>query len=102
MIKTDDAQDVRHVAFADDLCGAGKLVQLRFRWDNIVVHVPHLGYYPRADRCWLIVNSHLEETAKNIFAGTDVRISSNEHKYLGGYIGSEEGKADYVRSLVTR
>ena len=45
---------------------------------------------------------HLEETAKKIFAGTDVRISTNGHKYLGGYIGSEEGKAEYVRSLVTR
>ena len=44
MIKSDDAQDVRHVAFADDLCGAGKLVQLRSWWDNIVVHGPHLGY----------------------------------------------------------
>ena len=34
MIKSDDAQDVRHVTFADDLCGGGKLVQLRFWWEN--------------------------------------------------------------------
>ena len=26
MIKSDDAQDVRHVAFVDDLCGASKLL----------------------------------------------------------------------------
>ena len=94
MIRSDDAQDVRHVAFADDLCGAGKLVQLRTWWDNIVVHGPHLGYYPRADKCWLIVKSHLGETANKIFAGTDVRISTNGHNYLGGYIGSEDGKAE--------
>ena len=102
MIKLDDAQDVRHVAFADDLCGAGKLLQLRSWWDNIVVHGPHLCYYPRADKSRLIVKPHLEETAKKIFAGTEVRISTNGHKYLGGYIGSEDGKAEYVRSLVTR
>ena len=101
MIKSDDAQDVRDVAFADDLCGAGKLVQLRSWWDNIVVHGPHLGYYPRANNCWLIVKPHLEETAK-IMLEPIVRISSNGHKYLGGYIGLEEGKAEYVRSLVTR
>ena len=64
MIKSDDAQDVRHVAFADDLCGAGKLVQLRSWWDNIVVHGPHLCYYPRADKSRLIAKPHLEETAK--------------------------------------
>ena len=102
MIKSDDAQDVRHVAFADDLCGAGKLVELRSWWDNMVANGPHLGYYPRPDKSWLIVKPHLEETAKTFFAGTDVRISTNGHKYLGGYIGSEEGKAEYVRSLVTR
>ena len=82
---------VGHVAFADDLCGG-----------NIVVHGPYLGYYPRADKSWLIVKPHLEDTAKKIFAGTDVRISTNGHKYLGGYVGSEEGKAEYVRSLVTK
>ena len=102
MIKSDYAQDVRHVAFADDLCGAGKLVQLRSWWDNIVVHGPHLCYYPRADKSRLIVKPQLEERAKKISAATDVRISTNGHKYLGGYIGSEEGKAEYVRSLVTR
>ena len=96
MIKSDDAQDVRHIAFADDLCRAGKLVQLRSWRDNIVVHGPHLCYYPRADKSRLIVKPHLEERAKTICAGTD------GHKYLGGYIGSEEGKAEYIRSLVTR
>ena len=102
MIKSDDAQDVRHVAFADDLCGAGKLVQLHSWWDNTLVHGPHLCYYPRAGKSPLIVKPLLEERAKKIFAGTDVRMSTNGHKYLGGYIGSEEGKAEYVPSLVTR
>ena len=46
------------------LCGVGKLLQLRSCWDNIVVNGPHLAYYPRADKCWLIVKPHLEETAK--------------------------------------
>ena len=52
MIKTDDAHNVRHVAFADDLGGAGRLAELRSWWDNIVIHGPCLGYYPRADKSW--------------------------------------------------
>ena len=82
MIKSDDAQDVRHVDFADDLCGAGRLVRLRSWWDDIVVHGQRLGYYQRADKCWLIVKPHLVETVKKIFAGTDVRISTNGQNIL--------------------
>ena len=93
MVKWNEAQDIRHVAFADDLSGAGKLIHVRSWWDNIVAHGPRLGYYPRADKSWLIVKPHLEDAAKEIFAGTDVRISTSGHKYLGGYIGSEGGES---------
>ena len=102
MIKSDDTKDVRHVAFADDLCGAGKFVQLRTWWDNIVVHGPHLGYYPRADKCWLIVRPHLGETPKKsllepMFAfqpmGTNILVDTSAVRM---------GKLRYVRSLVTR
>ena len=65
MIKSDNAQDVHHVAFADDLCGAGKLVQLRPWWDKIVVHGPHLGYYPRADTSWLIAEAASGRDSQN-------------------------------------
>ena len=33
-------------------------------WDNIVIHGPCLGYYPRADKSWLIVKPNLEQEAK--------------------------------------
>ncbi|CAB4006460.1 Hypothetical predicted protein [Paramuricea clavata] len=96
------AHEVRHIAFADELSGAGRLVQLRSRWDNIVSHGPLLGYYPRADKSWLIVKPDLLVAAEEIFAGADVRISTDGHKYLGGYFGSEQGKNEYIRSLLER
>ncbi|XP_028417275.1 uncharacterized protein LOC114541674 [Dendronephthya gigantea] len=102
MIKSGEASDVRHVAYADDLSGAGKLMQLRAWWEKIAVHGPSLGYYPRADKSWLIVKPHLEQTAIEIFAGTNVRISSEGHKYLGGYLGSDDGKDKYISSLVSK
>ena len=72
MIKLDEAYEVRQAAFADDLSVAGKLTQLRKWWDNIVIYGPPLGYFPRADKSWpwLIFKPNLEQSAKEIFAGT--------------------------------
>ena len=70
MVKLDEAYEVRQAAFADDLSGAGKLTQLRKWWDNIVIYGPPLGYFPRADKFCLIVKPNLEQSAKEIFAGT--------------------------------
>jgi hypothetical protein len=46
------------------------------------------------------VKPHLLDAAKEIFTGTNVQITADGHKYLGGYIGSDEGKRMYVKSLV--
>ena len=99
MIKLDEAHEVRQAAFADDLSGAGKLIQLRKWWDNIVIYGLPLGYFARADKSWLIVKPNLEQSPGEIFADTDVSITTDGHKYLGGYIGSDEGKSNYIRTL---
>ena len=91
LIKNSQTNSVRHVAFADDLSGAGKLIDLRVWWENITTHGPLLGYYPRWDKSWLVVKPHLLDAAKEIFTGTNVQITADGHKYLGGYIGSDEG-----------
>lgn len=46
--------------------------QLRNWWDNMLIYGPRLGYFPRADKSWFIVKSNLEQSARKIFAGTDV------------------------------
>lgn len=50
---------VQHVAFADGLSCAGKLLYFRQWWDNNRNHGSLLGYNPRGDKYWLIVKSHL-------------------------------------------
>ncbi len=95
-------REVKQVAFADDLRGAGKLEQLRYWWDNIVEYGSLLGYHPRADKSWLIVKPDLVQQANHVFSGTDVRITCDGHKYLGGFTGSVDGKNTYVHSLVDR
>ena len=50
----------------------------------------------------MIVKPNLEQSAREIFAGTDVCITTDGHKYFGGFIGSDEGKSDYIRSLLRK
>ena len=81
MIKSDNALEVKHVAFADDLSGAGKLAMVWSWWD-IVLYVPLLGYHPRADKSWLIVvivKPNLEKKGGEIFVGTKFRITTEGH-----------------------
>ena len=91
---------VKHAAFADDLGGTGKLQQLREWWDKIVKFGPLLGYYPNASKSWLIVKSNQETEAKHIFNDTELNITIEGRKYLGGYIGTNNSRDKYAKRLV--
>jgi hypothetical protein len=99
VIKSEDAR-IKHVAFADDLSGAGNLTHLRTWWDNIATLGPKLGYYPNALKSWLVVKSEAEDEAQQVFADTNIKITTEGRKYLGGFIGSEDGQSKYVEGLV--
>ena len=42
-----------HIAYADDLAGAGKLQEIKNIWDEICKHGPPLGYNPNASKSCL-------------------------------------------------
>lgn len=98
--ETSDVTTLKHVAFADDLGGAGQLLELRCWWENIAKCGPKLGYYPNAAKSWLVVKPEVERKAHEIFRGTGVNITVEGRKYLGGYIGSGDGCDDYANQLV--
>ena len=60
----------------------------------------HMTHYPRADKSWLVVKPEMIAVAREIFAGSDVKVTSEWHKYLGGYLGTVEGKENYARAIV--
>ena len=43
-------RSVKHVAFADDLTGAGKLKEIKIRWDTLIIEGPKYGYYPKPSK----------------------------------------------------
>ena len=89
---------MKHVAYADDLAGGSKLQNLREWWNKCVEFGPAIESW--ASKSWLIVKLELLEEARNIFQGTGVNITDEGKKYLGGFIGSEEGKNNYMGELV--
>ena len=98
--ETSDVTTLKHVAFADDLGGAGDLLELRRWWDNIMNCGPKLGYNPNASKSWLIVKPEVQTKAQEILRGTKINITREGRKYLGGYIGSEDRWDEYADKLV--
>ncbi|XP_066925277.1 uncharacterized protein [Clytia hemisphaerica] len=92
--------EVKEAAFADDLAGGGKLDNLLKGWTEINRAGPCLGYYPKASKSWLIVKEEKLQEAKDLFEGTNIKITSDGRKYLGGSIGTDEFKTEYLESKV--
>ena len=92
--------DIKQVAFADDLAGAQNLVNLKKWWENIEKFGPMLGYFPKASKSWLIVKPNLVDEAKRIFNGTNINVTTEGRKYLGGFIGTDEGKSIYSHKRI--
>ena len=76
--------------FADDTGSGGKLAPLRTWWNNLLRLSPRFGYYPSASKSVLVVKPQHYATACEMFAGTGVKIKSDEVRYLGAAIGSPE------------
>ena len=88
------------MAYADDIGGGSKLGNVRQWWDKIVQFGPYLGYFPKATKSWLVVKPEKLAEATTMFAGTNVNITTEGRKYLGGFVGTREGEVKYVSALV--
>ena len=99
LIKADD-HALKHVAYADDIGGGSKLVNLRKWWEKIEYFGPLLGYYPKASKSWLVVKEEMLSEAETLFDGTGINITTEGRKYLGGFVGKRTGEEDYVKDLV--
>ena len=92
--------EVKQVAYADDLAGAGKIEKLRKWWDIIVEQGPPQGYHPNAEKSVLIVKPELLHVATETFRGTEVKITNEGHRHLGSVIGTPAYKEKFVKDQV--
>ena len=70
--------------FADDAAGSGSLQDVRKWWDEL----SESGYFPNAQKCWLIIKPEREQAAREVFRGTAINVTMEGHKHLGAALGS--------------
>ena len=89
-----DNECVKQIWYADDSAAGGELNAIRSWWDNLCQTGPLFGYYPKPSKTWVICKPEYEEKAKAIFP--DLNITSVGQRYLGSFIGTEQGKEDFI------
>ena len=100
LIKSGGAEEVKQLAYADDIGGGAKLKTLREWWKNIEENGPSFGYFPKASKSWLVLKEEKNEEAIQIFEGTGINITTHGRKYLGGFVGTEASSEEYVQELI--
>lgn len=93
-------KQAKHVAYADDLTGAGKLDALRQWWDLLILHGPSIGYYVNESITWLIVHEKHMDLANEIFQDTDIKITTEGRRHLGATIGTKLFKTEFIKQKV--
>ena len=92
--------DIKQVAFADDISRAGTITTLKHRWDKICDIGPLLGYYQNASKSWIIVKEMAVTTSYEIFKDSGVNITITGKRHLGAVIGTLKFKEEYVNDTV--
>ena len=59
-----------------------------------------MGYFPKANKSWLIVKLEKYETAKGIFKDTNLNITNEGKRHLRSVVGTEEFRKEYVITRV--
>ena len=91
---------VKSVSYADDLIGAGSIVDLYEWWKKLETTGKKFGYLTNAKKSWIVVKPEKKEEVEQIFKDTSLQITIEGQKHLGAVIGSEEYKTEYVRAKV--
>ena len=105
-----DIKGCSQLWYADDAGAVGKLIALKLWWDKLLEIGPPLGYFPNASKTWLVVKPEYLQDAKDIFHGTNIRITEegpedddpkSGQRYLGSALGTEAFQKQYVNDKVT-
>ena len=85
--------------YADDASAVGGLDNLCKWFDNLLNKGPEFGYYPEPQKSYLIVAREYVSQAREVFKEYGVKIVTGQ-RFLGGYLGDEQGLGDYMQGKV--
>ena len=86
--------------YADDASAGGTLAPLRRWWDRLQAEGPQFGYFPNAEKTWLIVKPEQAKSAEEQFQSTGIRITAHGERHLGAALGCRSFVKEYVRGKV--
>ena len=96
LLINENSTKAKHVAYADDIAGTGKIDVIRNWWNNILKNGPKFGFHPKPSKSWLIVKPKSYERALQVFKGTGVNITTKGMIYLGSYLGNNSSKDEVI------
>ena len=88
------------VWYADDASGGGKLSSIKAWWDSLTTHGPHYGYVPNSKKSWFVVKPELAHKARILFANTNISITTEGRRYLGGALGTSDFCKEFSENKV--
>ena len=88
--------DVTQPWYADDAGALGTFERLETYFDSLTRHGPGRGYHPDPTKSILIVRPKNIEAGKFFGARHGFRVCMGAH-YLGGYIGDDKSKLNWLR-----
>ena len=93
--------DTHQMWYADDASATSKLHNLKAWWDQLTLLGPDFGYYPNASKSWLVVKEEKYDEACSMFQDTNIQITTDGQRYLGGCIGSASFTESYTKTKVS-
>ena len=96
-------ENFKQVWFADDSAGAGTLEKLLVWWEKLTEIGPSFGYHPKPSKSYLVIKDESKvDYARQLFDGQGIHITTEGKRHLGGFIGSRDAKANFVRQKVSK
>ena len=75
-------------------------MNLHHWWDKLCKDGPGFGYFPNACKTWLVTKDKCHTEAETVFAGTNIKLTSEGRPYLGSAIGSDSYIKQFVEEKV--
>ena len=88
--------DITHPWYADKYGALGTFARLETYFHLLTLQGPGQEYYPKPPKSVLIIRPKNLETGKAFRARHGLKVRTGS-RYLGGYIGDDEYKRDWLR-----
>ena len=82
-------ENTKYAAYADDMSCVEILRNILTWWSKLNTFVPKIGYFPTADKSWLVVKPGKYEAAKSIFKYMSFNITNDGKRHIGAVVGTE-------------